>query len=100
MTAIGEAERKTQRRVARLFVDELGYEHLGDLSEADNRNIIEGQLEHFLWAYQGFSERERERAGRAALVAFYDAKRDAAADASARRAQHYFRHRARQRDPE
>jgi hypothetical protein len=29
MTGIGEVERRTQRRVARLFVDELGYEHLG-----------------------------------------------------------------------
>jgi type I restriction enzyme R subunit len=58
MSGIGEAEKRTQRRVARLFVDELGYEHLGHLSEGDNRNIIEGQLEHFLWAYQGYSERE------------------------------------------
>jgi type I restriction enzyme, R subunit len=58
MSGIGEAEKRTQRRVARLFVDELGYEHLGNLSEGDNRNIIEGQLEHFLWAYQGFAERD------------------------------------------
>ncbi|MBN8610109.1 MAG: type I restriction endonuclease subunit R [Deltaproteobacteria bacterium] len=58
MSTIGEAEKRTQRRVARLFVDDLGYEHLGNLSEGDNRNIIEGQLEHFLWAYQGFAERE------------------------------------------
>ncbi len=58
MSRIGEAEKRTQRRVARLFVDELGYEHLGNLSEGDNRNIIEAQLEHFLWAYQGFAERE------------------------------------------
>ena len=58
MSGIGEVERRTQRRVVRLFVDELGYEYLGNLSEGDNRNIIEGQLEHFLWAYQGFAERE------------------------------------------
>jgi type I restriction enzyme, R subunit len=58
MSGIGEAEKRTQRRLARLFVDELGYEHLGNLSEGDNRNIIAGQLEHFLWAYQGYSERE------------------------------------------
>ena len=59
MSGIGDVERRTQRRVARLFVDELGYEHLGNLSEGDNRNIlVEGQLEHFLWAYQGFAERE------------------------------------------
>lgn len=58
MTAIGETERRTQRRVAKLFVDELHYDHLGDLSAGDNQNIIEGQLEHFLWAYQGYDERE------------------------------------------
>jgi type I restriction enzyme R subunit len=32
MSAIGAAEKRTQRRVAKLFVDELEYEHLGDLS--------------------------------------------------------------------
>lgn len=58
MSKIGEVERRTQRRVARLFVDELGYDHLGNLSDGDNRNIIEALLEHFLWTYQGFSERE------------------------------------------
>jgi type I restriction enzyme R subunit len=57
MSKIGEAERKTQKRVAKLFVDELGYEHLGDLSDGDNRNVIESQLEHFLMAYQGYAER-------------------------------------------
>jgi type I restriction enzyme R subunit len=58
MSAIGDAEKRTQRRVAKLFVDELDYDHLGDLSDADNRNIIEAQLEHFLWSYQGYSDRE------------------------------------------
>lgn len=58
MSAIGEVERKTQRRVVSLFCDELGYEYLGNLSDGDNRNIIEGQLEHFLMAYQGYGERE------------------------------------------
>ncbi|NMO14523.1 type I restriction endonuclease subunit R [Pyxidicoccus fallax] len=58
MSTIGEVEKKTQRRVVSLFCDELGYEYLGDLSEGDNRNIIEGQLEHFLMAYQGYGQRE------------------------------------------
>jgi type I restriction enzyme, R subunit len=58
MSGIGEAERRTQKRVARLFVDELGYEHFGNLTDGDNRNIIEAQIEHFLVAYQGFAERE------------------------------------------
>ncbi|MFV8754117.1 type I restriction endonuclease subunit R [Nannocystaceae bacterium ST9] len=56
MTGIGERERQTQRRVIRLFVDTLGYEYLGNLSETNNGNIIENQLENFLWAYQGYSE--------------------------------------------
>ena len=58
MSAIGEVERRTQRarrpavrRRARLRLPRR-------LSDGDNRNIIEGQLEHFLWAYQGYSERE------------------------------------------
>ena len=33
MTDSGERERATQRRVVRLFCDDLGYENLGDLSE-------------------------------------------------------------------
>ena len=44
MTGIGEIERKTQNRVVALVKDSLGYEHLGDLTEYDNENIIEAQL--------------------------------------------------------
>ena len=58
MTNIGEAERKTQRRVVQLFIEKLHYEYLGDLSAVDNRNIREGDLEQFLFAYQGYAERE------------------------------------------
>lgn len=58
MTDIGARERATQRRIIRLFCDELGYEYLGDLSEGDNHNVIDGQLEHFLLSYQGYDERE------------------------------------------
>lgn len=58
MSDIGEIEKRAQRRVVNLFRDQLGYEYLGDLSEGDNHNIIEGQLERFLFAYQGYGERE------------------------------------------
>jgi len=58
MSAIGEAERKTQRRVVELFCEDLGYDFLDDLSESDSQNIIEGHLEHFLLAYQGYAEKE------------------------------------------
>lgn len=55
---IGDVERRTQYRVSQLFIDKLKYDYLGNLSDADNRNIIEGELEQFLWSYQGFAERE------------------------------------------
>jgi type I restriction enzyme, R subunit len=58
MTVIGEAEKETQRRVVRLFVGKLHYDYLGNLSEGDNHNVREGELEHFLFAYQGYAERE------------------------------------------
>lgn len=58
MTAIGEAEKKTQRRVVQLFIEKLHYGYLGDLSEGDNQNIRAGELEQFLFAYQGYAERE------------------------------------------
>lgn len=45
MTDIGKAERVTQNRVAKLFVEALGYRHLGDWAErASNSNIEEGLL--------------------------------------------------------
>ncbi|MGE5789230.1 MAG: type I restriction endonuclease subunit R, partial [Myxococcales bacterium] len=58
MTVIGEAEKEIQRRVVRLFVGKLHYDYLGNLSEGDNHNVREGELEHFLFAYQGYAERE------------------------------------------
>ncbi|MCK6588948.1 MAG: HsdR family type I site-specific deoxyribonuclease, partial [Polyangiaceae bacterium] len=58
MTAVGELERKTQNRVVKLFIDELGYHYLGNLEDRDNQNIRTGDLENFLFAYQGFAERK------------------------------------------
>jgi type I restriction enzyme R subunit len=49
MTEIGKAERVTQSRVAKLFVEELGYKHLGDWAErANNSHIEEGLLATYL----------------------------------------------------
>jgi type I restriction enzyme R subunit len=49
MTGIGKAERATQSRVAELFVEELGYTHLGDWAErANNSNIEEDLLSNYL----------------------------------------------------
>ena len=58
MTTVGQAEKKTQQRVVRLFRDDLKYAYWGDRSETQNRNVEEGHLEHFLMSYQGYAERE------------------------------------------
>lgn len=49
MSDIDKPERVTQKRVVRLFRDELGYRYLGDWTERDgNSNIEEGLLKSFL----------------------------------------------------
>ena len=49
MTAVGDLESKTQRRVIALFRDRLGYEYLGDWRDREgNRNIETQLLERFL----------------------------------------------------
>ena len=49
MTAVGELERETQRRVIRHFRDQLGYRYLGNWHERDNnRNIEPDYLTRFL----------------------------------------------------
>src|SRR5690606_17289757 len=58
MSAIGEAERRTQQRVIKLFVDALHYAYLGNFSDGLNENILAGELEHFLHMWQGYAERE------------------------------------------
>ncbi len=58
MSNIGDLERRTQKRVVRLLVDDLGYDYLGDLSDRDNRNIDEPELERFLFGYQGYDKRK------------------------------------------
>ena len=53
---IGKPERETQRRVIKLFCQELGYRFLGDWSDReDNSNIEEGYLVAYL-ANAGYSE--------------------------------------------
>jgi type I restriction enzyme R subunit len=58
MSQTSHAERETQRRVIALLTTALGYEYLGNLSDQDNRNVLEGHLEQFLWSHQGFAERD------------------------------------------
>ena len=55
MSQIGQAERVTQNRVIKLFVEELGYSYLGDWTDRPNNSNVE---EKFLSAYltkQGYS---------------------------------------------
>jgi type I restriction enzyme R subunit len=48
MTKIGQRERATQDRVVAYFQQTLGYRYLGNLHDADNRNIREADLTAWL----------------------------------------------------
>lgn len=54
---LGKPERHTQRRVIKLFRDELGYQFLGDWSDREgNSNIEEGLLEKYLIDKAGYTK--------------------------------------------
>ena len=44
MSTVGQIEKKTQQRVAKLFQQTLGYEHIGDLAKRPNNSNIEAEL--------------------------------------------------------
>ena len=46
--SVGQREKATQKRVIKLFVQELGYTYLGDLTERENSNIETELLTKFL----------------------------------------------------
>ena len=84
MTAVGELEARTQRRVVRHFQERLGYEYLGDWHErANNRNIETDLLTQFL-AGQGHDPaiiaKALDKLDKAAALgggtALYDANRE------------------------
>lgn len=50
MSDVGQIERKAQKRVIKLFVEQLGYEYGGDRSDTDNSNIDEHLLRQNLAA--------------------------------------------------
>ncbi|MBI1308645.1 MAG: HsdR family type I site-specific deoxyribonuclease [Proteobacteria bacterium] len=58
---VGKAERITQTRVVKLFIEKLGYRYLGDLSEAENSNIRQDDLAAWL-KKQGCTEVQISRA--------------------------------------
>jgi len=56
MSAVGQAERKTQNRIIKLFIDTLGYDYLGNWHERENHNIEEQYLRPFLKNGQSYSD--------------------------------------------
>lgn len=52
--SVGQREKATQKRVIKLFIQELGYTYLGDCSDRVNSNIEEQHLKTFL-ARKGYS---------------------------------------------
>jgi type I restriction enzyme, R subunit len=56
MSTVGQIERKTQRQVAKLFRDTLGYDHLGNWSDRENNRNIEPKFLRLWLAKQGVDE--------------------------------------------
>lgn len=62
MSTVGQIEKKTQQRVAKLFQQALGYEHLGDWAERLNNANIEPELLRGWLAEQGVEANLASRA--------------------------------------
>jgi type I restriction enzyme R subunit len=57
MSTVGQIEKRTQKRVVKLFREQLGYDYLGDWTDREgNRNIEEEYLRTFLRDRQGYDE--------------------------------------------
>ena len=41
MTDVGQVERNTQKRIVKLFSEELGYDYLGDWQDRDGNSKVE-----------------------------------------------------------
>ena len=62
MTKVGSIERITQKRVVKLFKEELGYTYLGDWQEREgNSNIEEDLLKAYL-SRKGYTDVQINRA--------------------------------------
>ncbi len=62
MCPIGQAERVTQNRVIKLFVEELGYRYLGDFTDNPNNSNVEEKLLSAYLSKQGYSAAQFSRA--------------------------------------
>lgn len=58
----GQAERKTQERVIKLFTDELGYRYLGDYADREENSSVEEPLLAAYLKRQGYSDQQISRA--------------------------------------
>ena len=84
MTAVGELERETQRRVIGHFRDHLGYTFLGNWHERDNNRNIETEFLTKFLARQGhfptLITKALDKLGKAAALGgsktLYEANRD------------------------
>ena len=56
------AERVTQNRVIKFFVDKLHYTYLGDLHDSENSNIMQERLYAYLTGKGGYSDKLAKRA--------------------------------------
>jgi type I restriction enzyme R subunit len=56
MSTVGQIEKKTQRRVVKLFTDTLGYDYLGDWTDRDGNSNIEEDLLRAYLTKQGCDE--------------------------------------------
>ncbi len=54
--SVGEKEKKTQERVIKLFVNELGYTYLGDFTDRPNNSNIERKYLRAFLHKQGYSD--------------------------------------------
>jgi type I restriction enzyme, R subunit len=61
LSNVGDKERRTQQRLARLFVDDLGYRHLGDWQDRPGNRNVEPDLLHAWLTKQGHSDYVIER---------------------------------------
>lgn len=62
MSRVGQAERTTQDRVVKLFVDKLGYEYLGNLQDKEDNKNVETRLLRKYLRRRGYSDKLIERA--------------------------------------
>ncbi|WP_138443010.1 type I restriction endonuclease subunit R [Sinomonas susongensis] len=68
MSAVGQKERETQRRVVGLLRNKLGYVYGGNLKDQDNRNVDEGRLRAYL-VRRGYDDALVSRAMQQVLTA-------------------------------